>query len=364
VLLILASLLPWSCHLAYRWGLSPYGLDIAPVGITLSGAVFAWAIFWSQLLDLVPVAHESVFASMSDGVLVLDRRDRLADYNPAAARCIAGLNRDAVGRGLKQALAAHPPLLRALEQARAPDPVSRLTSEEPSRECSVQGEDRVRRIEVRASPVLSVHGVRYGTIAQLVDVTEQVELRERLRELATLDALTRLPNRRHLIESAERELERALRHRRALSIVVLDLDHFKRINDRFGHQAGDAVLVEAAARLTRGTRSHDFSGRYGGEEFLMVLPETPPTQAALLAERLRSSFEAEPVSHQGWIIPLTASFGVSGLVEGERSTLDELVSQADQALYEAKHRGRNRVEVWAPGHERAVVGLSERSRNR
>ncbi len=169
--------------------------------------------------------------------------------------------------------------------------------------------------------------------------TELALKNEELEQLAIHDRLTGLYNRRKLDESLEQEMTRAARYGRSLSIIMLDLDYFKRVNDSCGHLAGDAVLVETAARLREALRTHDIIGRWGGEEFLVLCPETGLTDATGLAERLRQALaEREfPVAGQ-----LTASFGVTD--HRAEDLLDNLLSRVDTALYCAKQNGRNRVE--------------------
>jgi len=167
------------------------------------------------------------------------------------------------------------------------------------------------------------------------------QLIETLRELelwATTDKLTELANRRQLEQRAETEVARAHRYNTALSLILIDLDHFKQVNDKEGHPMGDAVLVEVAKLLRRMVRTSDLPGRWGGEEFMVLVPGTNEEQALILAEKLRKAFENHqyPSSQK-----ITASFGVSLCKEGD--TLETLLRKADEALYEAKRQGRNRV---------------------
>jgi diguanylate cyclase (GGDEF)-like protein len=175
--------------------------------------------------------------------------------------------------------------------------------------------------------------------------TERWGSRENLyREMSTVDGLTRLTNRRSFIERGKSEFLRALRSPSAqLSCIMMDIDHFKRINDTYGHQAGDAVLVNVSQILMNNARQYDEAGRYGGEEFALFLPHTPLINAARVAERLRASIEASRVEVEGQSIQVTASFGVACYPCDGISDVDSLLKAADTALYEAKHAGRNRV---------------------
>ncbi|WP_170324073.1 sensor domain-containing diguanylate cyclase [Cryptosporangium phraense] len=190
--------------------------------------------------------------------------------------------------------------------------------------------------------------VLVGLLARLhLVVRDRTRLADRLaaalaeqQQLAVTDALTGLPNRRHFEHSLTTEIVRARRNGRPLSLVVLDLDHFKSVNDTYGHPAGDAVLVQVAALLQHVTRSGDVIARYGGEEFTWLLPDTTENGAATMAERLRTTLAAHPVELPGHeFVHITASIGIAAdVLDGPT-----LVATADQALYHAKATGRNRV---------------------
>lgn len=177
---------------------------------------------------------------------------------------------------------------------------------------------------------------------------ENLKLRERLEELAETDALTGTYNRRHFQRSLERELRRSERYSRSLALVMMDIDHFKRLNDEYGHPAGDAVLKGLAAVVDKTTRNIDIFARYGGEEFVLILPETHLEGAAELAERLRGAVETHefPVSDDEKI-HVTISLGVA--VYPAAKTAEALVQAADDALYRAKEAGRNRMVTAEPG---------------
>ncbi|MBP7334568.1 ligand-binding sensor domain-containing diguanylate cyclase [Niveispirillum sp.] len=166
----------------------------------------------------------------------------------------------------------------------------------------------------------------------------------RLDMLASTDPLTGLLNRRRFLELAAAEQTRAGRHNRPLSVLLIDLDHFKRVNDAHGHRMGDAVLRTAAAVLSGAVRTSDLAARFGGEELVLLLPETDLAGAAGMAERLRQAFASAPTLLDGVEVRVTASLGVAAW-RGPAESLDGLLHRADQALYAAKNAGRDRVMV-------------------
>ncbi len=168
-----------------------------------------------------------------------------------------------------------------------------------------------------------------------------ISSREQFRDQATRDALTGVWNRRGILEILEQELDRAQHSARSTGILMLDFDHFKNINDAHGHLAGDLVLQETACRLCRKLRTYDRLGRYGGEEFLIVVPATDERELCELAERIRASTESEPIPTEQIDLRITLSIGAAIAKPGDRSKA-KLIAVADEALYEAKKLGRNR----------------------
>jgi two-component system cell cycle response regulator len=188
-----------------------------------------------------------------------------------------------------------------------------------------------------------------ATIArELGGALRMATLVEESRWMATTDALTGLLNRHAFLESTERELERSKRYGDTLSVVLLDIDHFKHINDRRGHAAGDMVLSAIGKLLPQALRRCDILARWGGEEFVLVMPSTSLESAEQVAERLRQAIETSQIKDgNGDFIPVTASFGVACYLHGE--TLEQVVDRSDRAMYRAKSGGRNRVVCDHPG---------------
>lgn len=209
-------------------------------------------------------------------------------------------------------------------------------------------EKRIQGLDLGASDYL-VKPVDDGELLARVKVQLKIkvlkdELRRKnqeLQQLSNTDPLTGLNNRRHFMDLFQRELERAVRYGDPLSFVMIDIDYFKRVNDRFGHQTGDEVLRHVASILQRGLRTGDILGRYGGEEFALLLPQTSLDGAFAAAERYRKLVEASPSDRSGTRV--TISLGVSWNRVPGISSVDDLIRTADAALYEAKSQGRNRT---------------------
>ncbi len=177
---------------------------------------------------------------------------------------------------------------------------------------------------------------------------ENARLFQQVQRLAITDPLTGLNNRRYFFEAARRELERARRYQSPLSLIMLDIDHFKRVNDTYGHLAGDRVLVAVAARCKEKLREVDISARYGGEEFVFLLPETNLEGAGQVADRLRAVVNDVPIDAGDKKVSISISLGVAELDE-ECADIQALVRRADQALYKTKETGRGQVTAWHPG---------------
>jgi diguanylate cyclase (GGDEF)-like protein len=179
-----------------------------------------------------------------------------------------------------------------------------------------------------------------GVISLGLDITERKFMEEELKRLAVTDTLTGALNRTKFGEIIERETESVKRYNQRLSMILFDVDHFKKVNDRYGHNAGDYVLKNIADIVRENIRKIDYFVRWGGEEFVILSPETQLDEAYLLADRIRITIENTKFEHFGKI---TVSFGVTEFKEED--TVDSFIKRADDAMYEAKKKGRNRVEV-------------------
>ena len=253
---------------------------------------------------------------------------------------VAVVDRDAGTPGMKRALTASIPTYTDVERA--------LIAAAPCVAFNLTGNEMVEAI---ASDILGAGGVIGGLEANLMwrMVSGLQEAKSKLQFQATHDEMTGLYNRRHMLEEMERELHTAIRYKVPFSLLLIDLDHFKGVNDTHGHAAGDAVLKRVAAILKSGARASDVVGRWGGEEFLVMLPHCDVDDALQAANKWLDSLREEPVQiDHGKSIHVTFSAGISMLKEADASdsidkVIDALLARADERLYAAKDAGRECV---------------------
>lgn len=337
ITILIGLFLPTLGSLLYLMGLTPYGMDLVPIIMSLTSSLYIWAILSRGMLTAAPIARENLFESMREGVLVTDRSDILVDYNRAAADMIEGLDSSCIGKPLAQLF------LNA-----GKDALSYVMDDEPlqreEREVAWKKKDQICYYQIRSSPVQKQDGFLAGQMIMLIDVTERTLLQEKLRQLATIDSLTGIYNRPHFLELSRELLVQSASKRSPISVILLDVDFFKSINDRYGHQYGDQALQHIVHVCNRHMREGDLFGRYGGEEFVMCLPDTLLEQAASLCENIRADIEETPFYTVMGPIYLTASFGVVQALNSE-ALLEDLLSEADHALYSSKRNGRNAVHL-------------------
>jgi len=178
-----------------------------------------------------------------------------------------------------------------------------------------------------------------------------------MKDMAVYDTLTRLYNRSHLNQVLEAEFKKSFIEKQPLSVVMVDIDHFKAINDRYGHDEGDKVLIHVASLLMASLRKHDIVARFGGEEFVVVLPKAIMKDAVVIAERIRRSVEATPLDVGKEKVHVTVSLGIAAIPAVWPESKEELIKFADIALYEAKGKGRNRVCFYIPTNPPSTKGV-------
>lgn len=317
------------------------------------GTALAWAA--DPYADLLPARHEQLlqrqpqkYSEMvqsvtSYGIHLIDRAGLIQSWN-TGAELITGLPRgEMLGQSFER--------LFPDDAVRAGVPRRTLEFVRTNRHC---GDEQRRRRSGRGEFLaqLSIDSVRgdsgelLGFVEVFQDITEAKQREEHLYQRAARDALTGAASHGHFIEMAAQEIERARRFAEPLSLALLDIDQFKKVNDTYGHEVGDRVLVALTHCCMENTRKIDLVGRLGGEEFAILLPRANKEPAAEMAQRLRCVLGARRVAVGGGReIGVTVSIGVASLRPTTRD-LAELLRNADAALYKAKREGRNRVEVW------------------
>lgn len=349
-MIIVGTLAPLFGNALTIFHLSPFpGRDLTPLGLVIGAAVISAAVFRRGLLDLVPIARDVVIERMNDGVLVLDSRNRLVDLNPAARAILGVENSDVLGKPAAVAMAAW--------QGYSAD---YLTMEGFQDEILIRGD---RYVDLRITALSDKRSRLSGLLMVLRDITPLKQasaalqdansrLRQQLieieamqgllKEQAIRDPLTGLYNRRFLEETLIRELDQSARTHSPISVVLIDLDYFKRINDTHGHHAGDLLLQAVGELLRLNCRGGDAACRFGGEEFVVILPGASFAVALQRADQWRQAFMAVRVSFGETEFGATFSAGVATFpTHGDDSV--SLMNAADIALYAAKDKGRNCV---------------------
>jgi diguanylate cyclase (GGDEF)-like protein/PAS domain S-box-containing protein len=355
MLILIGSILPFAFSIYTQVTNTAFkNLDLAPVSFGISGIIYAYAIFRHQFMDLVPIARGHLIENMSDGVLVLNTRGRIVDINPAMETFLEAPSASFIGRNVSEALniwnESTEHLMKGLDtrtELRMPNKSSRY-------------------LDLRVTPLYDSDQHLSGRLIIFRDITDRKEvendlrhamdrlqsqlieiglLQNRLREQAIRDALTNLFNRRYLDETLERELARAAREGYALCIVMMDIDHFKNVNDVYGHEAGDIVLKKLSTLVTEQSRQGDFVCRYGGEEFVLVMPNISINVVKERARSLLGSISSLFVPFGQFNLTITVSMGISWFPAHGETRID-LMRAADKALYIAKERGRNQAVIY------------------
>ncbi|MDR3051007.1 MAG: diguanylate cyclase [Oscillospiraceae bacterium] len=306
---------------------------IVPHLMALSSLLFYIAVMRYDMLDIVPKATMTAMSYAKEAYILLDEQGRYLYSNRAASVMFADII--SLSRGAPIAyLADWPPSLHNLAAQEGQDVPFTL----------YQG-DAARYYQASVNVASFNQGQVDAYVVLMHDVTESVSMFQQLEEAAYTDALTGLYNRRHFLEMARMYLDRATRSQLSSYVMMLDLDHFKLINDQYLHPGGDAVLRAVAGHMREAVRTYDVVARYGGEEFLLLLTEIEQEPVMRLAERLRVHIADTPILFDGYELRVTCSIGVALYKPDEG--LDEAICQADKAMYRAKAEGRNRVCLYA-----------------
>jgi diguanylate cyclase (GGDEF)-like protein len=219
----------------------------------------------------------------------------------------------------------------------------------------IQEGDRVRGLDLGADDYITKPFSFSELLARIRVGSRVVQYQKHLEYQTQVDSLTGLFNRRAFEKKINEEFERSKRYHSPLSVLLLDIDNFKAINDTYGHHGGDAALIKISETFREKTRQSDFPSRYGGEEFVLILPETDQESALQVACKIHDSIRACSFGTAARPFEITVSIGVSSTSARFYSDWHELVNDADRALYQAKHSGKDRVEIWRPEKKAAAI---------
>jgi diguanylate cyclase (GGDEF)-like protein/PAS domain S-box-containing protein len=338
IALVLGTLFPLLTNIAYTFHLFP-GLIVNydPFGFVLAGLAFSIGLFQYQLFDLKPIARQLLIDSMGDGMLVVDEQCRIVDLNPAAVKVFAASEESMVGKSAESLLESFVDM-KALLASRG----------EEQYELSLEHQGQTLFYDLRCSPIMGKDAV-LGHLLVLRDISRRKQLEAELQAMAMTDHLTGLYNRRQFYELASIEYERASRYHHAFALLMIDIDDFKKVNDRFGHLAGDYMLQALTDVFQRMLRKTDMIFRYGGDEFAVLMPETGLEDAILVSKRMGKSVTELYLEAPLDNVSITLSQGLA-LYDGyEDMTVEELLADADRALYAAKAKGKNLLSISGMG---------------
>jgi diguanylate cyclase (GGDEF)-like protein/PAS domain S-box-containing protein len=329
--ILLGVLIPWISNALYIFDLLPVeNFDPTSLAYTITAICLIWAFYNRKLFDLRPIARSEAFKGMSDGVLILDDQNRIADFNPAAQMIMDFLSTDLIGEKLSD--------LCEVELA------AKILMENTAKPLHLNKDGKSNFYDLRISYLSDRKDRAVGRILSFRDITKQKQMEAQLKYYATTDSLTGILNRRHFNHLAEIELHRCIRYNSPLSLCMIDIDHFKDVNDNYGHDIGDIVMKEMVKVCQQNLREVDLFSRWGGEEFVLLLPETGLESASEVAERLRGAIEKTDVQTSFGKISITISIGVVQL-NITPAALEEGLKNADRAMYHAKGSGRNRCSI-------------------
>jgi len=356
IILIGAVLIPLLVNIFYQ--MAPrvipsftLAVDLTPLSFTLTALLLSTGVFGLRLFDLIPIARHTVLEHIPEMVFVVDAQDRVLDANSTAQKVLGKRMDEIVGRDPLEVFRGWPQLLNRF-----------LTAHETHEEIQIPG-DPPRTLELVVSALYNRFNQLEGRIIVAHDITEhkwlendlkyanemltrQLEeietLRAELEEQAIRDPLTNVYNRRYMAEFLDKEIARAEREQFPVSVVIMDLDYFKQFNDTYGHRCGDVVLQFFANFLVDHTRRGDVVCRYGGEEFVVLMPNAAFETGYERAEAWRQAFSETAIEYEGTKFSTTFSAGVACFpLHG--ATGDSILQAADKALYFSKNHGRNRI---------------------
>ena len=335
IIFLLGSLFPWVSTILYSCGYMPWGLDPSPISFMVPGILYGWAIYHLNLFEVAPLAQKVIFQALSDAILIFDTQGVLADFNNASKKLFPELTAASLGQEASVLFASIPDI-RALLSQKQKQPIE-LQLPAPGNNRYQAKKIDIMHNQKKAGFILTFH-----------DITFFSNQLDSLQIKASTDPLTGIANRNKLDEDIQSLIESIACQPMHSALLLIDIDHFKQINDTFGHIAGDTILKLFSAVSEKNLRQDDILGRYGGDEFIIILPHSEQKDALLIAERIRSSIANQEIPiNESHIIQITISIGIA-MADTQNSCTDMLswIKSADQALYMAKESGRNQVRLY------------------
>lgn len=332
IALMCGQLIPMITAFIYLLGLTPQGVDPVPMVLWASSFLYLWSINSSRLFRVLPVAKDAIFHSINDGVIVLDESARLIEFNQACSKVFPQLTRSMISRDIRKTW---------LEVTGQPMPFT-LEAVVNTQDIEMVLSDHTYQVRVTELQHVN-HGK--GLLLIFTDITELKELQRQLEQLAFYDELTQIYNRRAFFQQCNQAYSEARESSSAFTVILMDIDHFKNVNDTYGHAIGDQLLVHVVKVCQSVLKNGELFARYGGEEFVLALKDSTLLEGQALANLLCNSVESQPLMTAEGAIRATISCGVAEGTKGQE-TLYQLLNNADKALYAAKQAGRNRVHVF------------------
>ena len=350
LILVSGTILPWIGSIIDITHGTIVGIHMVQASFTITGIIFLLGIRRYGFINFSPIGRHVLIDRMEALMLVVDNQRRVADLNPAMATFLGRPHKELIGQLFENVFA---------EFEDAIDSIYNMSSD--SAEISIPFNGKTRHYSASKIPLITGRRDQIGTLLLFTDVTNRVKNEERLKqqlqqikslqkelqEKALRDPLTGLYNRRFLEEVTHQHYARIGREEGSIGFLFIDIDNFKLLNDRYGHQAGDAVLVNLSRILSANVRESDVASRYGGEEFLIMFLNTGAEEILIRAEKMRTSFETEQTSFAENHLSATFSGGIA-VYPDHGKTINEIINNADAAMYMAKKKGKNRIVIYSP----------------
>jgi len=335
--MVLGSVVPMFASITFLF----LKLDLVPLldetifSFLISEILFSWSLFGFRSFELIPIAHDLVIQNMNIGLIVFDKNNRFLEINPLAQRLLKLKTDQVIGESANIIFKDQDEIF-----------VMNDIRNEVEIEIIQRSDHENRYFNIHQSPIFDNKNGYSGRIMLITDISERKKNEIILSNYATIDELTRIFNRRHFFILAEKELTRAKRYKRQVSIIIFDIDSFKSFNDVYGHIMGDQVITHVAAKIKAAIRDSDIFGRFGGDEFICLFPEIAQDGAIKTVQRIQDILQKNVFVYEGESFPITMSFGISHWQGDQDITMETLIKHADFALLHAKKQGKNCYKLW------------------